>query len=286
MHLRAGIPLIAEVEALKQDSLFQRHTDFNRRFLEKHGPAMKGYGFHWGQDPLRLWSRRWEYPFVAQRILSFAAEDPQRPVKILDAGSGVTYFDYLLCQELPQAQVLCCDSDPTYPRMFDAINQATPGSRVSFLQAMLQSLPLPPASIDAICCISVLEHTDRYDQILDEFARVLRPGGALVLTFDLSLDGRFELSRPAAEQLLNAIQSRFAVHDGMNHLQELARMQHPQDLLSTDHVKRTEPHLLPWKYPLLKALHDLFKGHGWTGGFRSKSVYCLEVRATAGNTTP
>ena len=50
-------------------------------------------------------------------------------------------------------------------------------------------------------------------------------------------------------------------------------------ILTTDHIRETQPDLLPWKSPLLKAAHDLVKGHGWTGGFRSKSVYCLSATA-------
>jgi hypothetical protein len=105
---------------------------------------------------------------------------------------------------------------------------------------------------------------------------VLRPDGLFVLTFDLSLDGRFELSRSDAMSLLDSIQRRFAPRD-LEPARELERMDQPQAILSTDHVKRTQPQLLPWRYPLLKGLHDLVKGRGWTGGFRSKSVYCMEA---------
>jgi SAM-dependent methyltransferase len=275
MHLRAGIPLIAEVDALMNDELFRQHSEYNRSFLQRHGPALRGYGSHWGQDPLRLWSRRWEYPFAGQRLSEFARAQ-QQPVRILDAGSGVTYFDYMLCESLPGTSIICADSDCSYDRMFTAINRQVPGSRVSFVQAMLQSLPMESHSVDAICCISVLEHTDRYEEILDEFSRVLRPDGLFVLTFDLSLDGRFELSRSDAMSLLDSIQRRFAPRD-LEPARELERMDQPQAILSTDHVKRTQPQLLPWRYPLLKGLHDLVKGRGWTGGFRSKSVYCMEA---------
>lgn len=276
MQLRAGIPLITEVDALTRDELFRQHVEYNRAFLERHGPALKGYGSHWGEDPLRLWSRRWEYPFVAQRLIEFARAQ-HSPVRILDAGSGVTYFDYMVCDALPETSVVCADSDPSYNRMFGAINRNVPDSRVSFVQAMLQSLPMESHSVDAICCISVLEHTNRYDDILDEFSRVLRPDGLLVLTFDLSLDGRFELSKPDATALLTSIQRRFAPLGGIDLLKELDRMDQKEAILSTDHVKRTQPELLPWKYPLLKGLHDLVKGKGWTGGFRSKGVYCMEA---------
>jgi hypothetical protein len=100
-----------------------------------------------------------------------------------------------------------------------------------------------------------------------------------VLTFDLSLDGKFSLSRQKASQLLQKVQSTFDIPNGFDPQAELANMEKRDQILSTDHVKKTDPALLPWKHPLLKSVHDLLHGHGWTGGFRSKSVYCLAALA-------
>jgi SAM-dependent methyltransferase len=281
MQLRPGIPLLSDLEALRRDAYYAQITAFSRDFLARHGTAMKGYGRLWGQDPFGLWSRRWEYPFAAQRTIEFGKQQqsPGQPIRILDAGSGVTFFSYYLCEHLPSADVTCVDSNPSYPPMFDAINAQTPHKRVSFTNAMLQKLPLGDGTLDAICCISVLEHTDNYGEIVREFARALRSGGLLVLTFDLSLDGRFNLSRKQASELLHNVLEYFRISDIDDVDQELAKMDEQRNaILSTDHVKQTEPALLPWRYPVAKAVHDLIKGHGWTGGFRSKSVFCLEGR--------
>jgi SAM-dependent methyltransferase len=287
MHLRSGIPVLSELDAHLRSDEYQRHVAFNRAFLEKNDAAMNQYGKLWAKDTFSLWSRRWEYPFVAQRLIEFAQrQQAEEPFRVLDAGSGVTYFPYFLCAEIPRAHVTCFDSNPAYHPMFEAVNRATPGANVKFVEGMLQKLPMSDDSFDAVCCISVLEHTGNYGEILEEFARVLRPGGLLVLTFDLSLDGKFELPRDCAAELLGAVTQKFDVPAGgegaADNLQrELARMDDPQrsGILTTDHIRRTQPDLLPWKHPMLKAAHDLVKGHGWTGGFRSKSVYCLDVTA-------
>jgi SAM-dependent methyltransferase len=284
MHLPTGIPTIADVDALVKTDLYRRHTDFNREFLRHHAPAMERYGRQWGMNPFKLWSRRWEYPFAAQRVINYAERrggGSSGLLKVLDAGSGVTYFPYFVCENLPQAQVICCDYNPSYRQMFEEINAARGGNvPVSFVDAALQDLPFDEDALDAVCCISVLEHTDQYPQILTEFARVLRPGGLLVLTFDLSLDGRFTLRKDVAQELLRLLGERFVVEDGPpDLLRELDRMSGP-DILSTDYVRATQPELLPWSKPakVVKAVQDLFKGYGWTGGFRSRTIFCLDVR--------
>jgi SAM-dependent methyltransferase len=285
MQLRTGIPLLSELEAHLKSEPYARHVEFNRAFLEKNDQAMEKYGKLWAKDTFRLWSRRWEYPFVAQRIIQFAqAQSPSpanHPLRVLDAGSGVTYFPYFIRAEIPQSEITCFDSNDSYVPMFAAVNANMAETKVRFVQGMLQKLPFEPDSFDAVCCISVLEHTSNYGEILDEFARVLRPGGLLVLTFDLSLDGKFELPRQAAAELLSALAQKFNVTSSDDLHKELARMDDPQRerILTTDYVRDTQPDLLPWKHPTLKAVHDLVKGHGWTGGFRSKSVYCLDVTA-------
>jgi SAM-dependent methyltransferase len=282
MHLRTGIPRLAELDAHLRSDNYQRHVEFNRDFLEKNDAAMNQYGKLWAKDTFRLWSRRWEYPFVAQRLLAFAgAQPPDQPFRLLDAGSGVTYFPYFLRAQHPSIEVTCFDSNSSYHPMFDAVNRRMDEQKVKFVQGMLQKLPFDDGSFDAICCISVLEHTGNYSEILDEFARVLRPGGLLVLTFDLSLDGKFELPKDVALDLLNTLTRKFEVPSEIDLVEELHAMDRPSEskILTTDHVRQTQPDLLPWKFPMLKAAHDLVKGHGWTGGFRSKSVYCLDVTA-------
>jgi SAM-dependent methyltransferase len=281
MHLRTGIPLLSELDQHLAGDDYRRHVEFNRTFQERNDAAMSQYGKLWAKDTFRLWSRRWEYPFVAQRVIQFAQEQGDGRFRVLDAGSGVTYFPYFLRAEIPRAEITCFDSNNSYHPMFAAVNSTMAEGKVRFLEGMLQKIPMPDDSFDAVCCISVLEHTGNYDAILDEFARLLRPGGLLALTFDLSLDGKFELPKAVAAQLLSSLARKFNVPGGIDLQKELGRMDNPdrEGILTTDSFRKTQPDLLPWKYPTLKAVHDLVKGHGWTGGFRSKSVYCLDVYA-------
>ncbi|MGI9008415.1 MAG: class I SAM-dependent methyltransferase [Streptosporangiaceae bacterium] len=51
-----------------------------------------------------------------------------------------------------------------------------------FRLAELDRLPLPDDSVDVIVCALALVHVPRLDPVLAEFARVLRPGGDLVIS--------------------------------------------------------------------------------------------------------
>ena len=121
--------------------------------------------------------RRWEYPFVAGRLIDYLQQAPgEGALQILDAGSGVTFFPYMVCRDVPRSRFICVDYDSSYERMFRDIGENEPNpDRVRFMQASLQKLPLADATLDAVCCISVLEHTDQYGAIVDEFFRVLKP---------------------------------------------------------------------------------------------------------------
>jgi SAM-dependent methyltransferase len=276
-HMRAGIPLAGEVDQMIKGEQFAEHLKFHDDFRSKHQQALKKY--YWSRNPLKLWSRRWEYPFAAERVLKFAQESQGRSIKMLDAGSGVTYFPYLLCERIPNLSVICSDYNATYKPVFDGINQAVPNSRVEFREGLLQKLPVADHEIDILCCISVLEHTGDYPAAVAEFARVLKPGGLLVLTFDISLDGKFKLTDADARQVFSEVQKRFLVEEGLNPEGELEKVHQKDGLLTTNLVKQTEPDLLPWKWPMLLGLRDLLQGKGWTGGFKSKTIFCLSAKA-------
>jgi len=50
----------------------------------------------------------------------------------------------------------------------------------------IADIPAPDASFDAILCSEVLEHVPEPTHALDEFSRLLKPGGALILTAPFS----------------------------------------------------------------------------------------------------
>ena len=59
---------------------------------------------------------------------------------------------------------------------------AVEGMSVDVANLNTEALPYPDASFDLVTCTEVIEHLEHYRAALREMARVLRPGGVLILT--------------------------------------------------------------------------------------------------------
>lgn len=242
-----GYPRVDAYARLEGDPVHQAMRRFDDEFLARNRDALRDYSAHWVADPLHHWSRRWEYPYVYERLAAWItrrAADAQAGagggVRILDAGSGLTFFPHFLCRELPVEGVECCDRDPAMAR--DAARLVPPASeKVRYDTRDLANLGFPDESFDCIYCISVLEHTAERDRIAAEFQRTLRPGGLLVVTIDVSLDGKAEIPRDEAAQLMGELERRFEALDPF-----VAEVADPgAGVLTTRNVGRYAPSLVP-----------------------------------------
>jgi SAM-dependent methyltransferase len=70
-------------------------------------------------------------------------------------------------------------------------------------------LPFSDGEADALYCVSVLEHIPDWEWVIAEVARVLKPGGQFILTFDLDLLGNAELGPKQHRRLLGLLRQRF-----------------------------------------------------------------------------
>jgi SAM-dependent methyltransferase len=275
--LPAGIPAISEYEGLLRSSGFAAVERSSERFLATHRSVVRPYGRKWVSDPLHQWSRQWEYPFTLSRI---AAELDHRrgsePVRILDAGSGVTFLPFLVAETFPHASVCCCDWDSSLASIFAAINNRQ-GARAEFVEADLHELPFEPAEFDVVYSISVLEHTDRRPAIVDEFHRVLKPGGKLIVTFDLPV--RPEEDDEGVRDMLSALAEKFDADQGDGEF-DLLTDRSPEDGLTTSYAATLDRRLLPWRHPLLYRLSCLLSGHGWVPWPPAMTVACLSMTKT------
>ena len=99
--------------------------------------------------------------------------------RILDAGAGVLR-NKPLCKHLSYVSQDFCQ----YDGVGDSQGLQTGAWDTSGIDLVsdITNIPEPDASFDAILCTEVLEHVPDPTKALDEFSRLLKPGGKLILT--------------------------------------------------------------------------------------------------------
>lgn len=207
-----------------------------------------------GGSPRLGWSRQWEYPYVLANLPQNAGGS-----KLLDAGSGFRAFTLALAAA--GFQVTACDLSATAGRRLLRAARRR-GLDVDFRRTDLERLSFPAARFDVVTCVSVLEHTAEPRRVLAELHRVLRPGGRLLLTFDVSVDGRRPLSVRDTRRLLRDAEELFAAgHPFVDRelLDEKALAAAPE-LLRTAWFRARDPGSLPWSRLSRTAVRELLAG--------------------------
>ena len=118
MYLYQGFPSIESYNKLLESSLFLSMELFSNQFLAQNKSALKIYSKKWVPDPFHQWSRQYEYPFVYYYVLDYINNRQKSDIKILDAGSGMTFFPYYLASIAPNIQIFCCDYDTSHGKIF------------------------------------------------------------------------------------------------------------------------------------------------------------------------
>ncbi len=93
--------------------------------------------------------------------------------RVLDAGAGKGRYAALLKRRHPSADVTALDVSA------EMLRHVPPGIRT--VQHSLLDLPFPDGAFDAVLCIEALEHAVRIAEAVRELARVLAPGGTMVI---------------------------------------------------------------------------------------------------------
>lgn len=102
--------------------------------------------------------------------------------RVLDVGCGVG-APALRLSRITGAQVLGISvSRRQVARATEAAEAEGAADRVSFAHADATALPFEPESFDAVLALESMIHMPDRGQVLAQIARVLRPGGRLVLT--------------------------------------------------------------------------------------------------------
>ncbi len=101
--------------------------------------------------------------------------------KVLDAGAGAGHWSLALAQD--NLEVVAADLSQAYTEICRLAAQSFPnGHRIKAITCPAHRLPYPDHHFDGVLCHSMLMY-DYHDRVLEEFARVLRPGGLIYLGY-------------------------------------------------------------------------------------------------------
>ena len=124
------------------------------------------------------YSRIWEYPWIWCQLEPYKGKD----LWTLDIGSEKSPFPWFLATR--GFRVVVSDVTASYWRSWQMVNQLLSANvRRRVLDS--QDLDIPSASVDIYLSVSVIEHVWDKAKVFEEAARVLRPGGLMVMTFDV-----------------------------------------------------------------------------------------------------
>lgn len=129
----------------------------------------------WKNSPIQspYWSRKWEYEFILSRAVVHNEQI------VADMGSGsMNPLPVYLDKTYSNLKIYAVDLNPS---PFPSTKQ------IATLQEDLTKTSIPLDSVDRVLCVSVLEHMAKCNWIpaMQEFKRILRPGGKIVMTVDV-----------------------------------------------------------------------------------------------------
>jgi SAM-dependent methyltransferase len=207
---RSGLASLDDLESPYWRETFCRLEEFQRQFLSRQQEFISPE-YKWPVDTLHEWSRVWEYPYVYFHLKAWLERRTPTDAlpRVLDFGSGVTFFPFVLAAE--GLWVEAVDVDPVVERDLGRAIELMPCSpgRVSFTRCSQDHIPLEDASVDAAFSISVLEHVSDPGRAVLEVARVLAPGGLFVVTMDVCVEGWLQLKPGPFRRLMNLLEERF-----------------------------------------------------------------------------
>jgi SAM-dependent methyltransferase len=171
-------------------TLNELHRQYN---LQDHS-NLNQQRFNWIEElsfkPSYYASRLWEFPFA---ILS---AEIREGMTVADVGCGNTPFTAYLAQIAGPKNVT--GYDPDYIESDAQEGHSHFGARKSFIDSIginffkegITGISAPNDYYDRVFCISVLEHIENIEtkqKGIKELVRILKPGGRLILTFDLGI---------------------------------------------------------------------------------------------------
>ena len=121
---------------------------------------------------------------IAGRVAELAVSVHAAPRRVLDVGCGTGYLLRLLAARCPQTTELT--GIDAAPSMIEAAERAADDRRLRFTVGAAERLPYPDDAFDLVVSTTSFDHWADQQAGLRECARVLEPGGHLVLADQFS----------------------------------------------------------------------------------------------------
>lgn len=251
---RSGLAALSDLKSPGAQSIFSQLEKEQEAFLDKE-PDFRSEECKWPRDPLHTWSRVWEYPYVYHHLRKNSViASPSSSPKVVDLGSGVTFFPFAAANL--GYEVICLDIDavcgPDIERALSVVPQQH--GKVSFRLIADDKLPVKSGEVDVVYCVSVLEHIHDFENTIEEVVRILKVGGLFILTIDLDSSGHLDIGIDRYYELRKCLAKRF-------HLKEPEITVHPLDILQSQNGPF--PYMVystwqKWKFLLKQRMKPLF----------------------------
>lgn len=134
----------------------------------------------------------------------------------LDVGCGAGLYTVWLAEAVgPRGGVIGVEPSAERAEAARALaGHGLPATRLEFRQGDAMALDFGDATFDWVWCSDVLHHVPGTGRALREFARVLRPGGRIVVKESQLLAGVFLPGHPALERRLRQAEMEWSRHEG------------------------------------------------------------------------
>ncbi len=142
-------------------------------------------GVEYHQDLASGWDRRYREGSFKKRADHFCSTIlPLIPTggNWLDAGCGSGYFSRILAKDQSKVVGLDASENMIHEARQLAIAANIDASIEFDVIETIEILPVVDASLDGCLCLSVLEYVPNANNCINEFARVIKPGGYLILS--------------------------------------------------------------------------------------------------------